>query len=168
MLVVRYFAYVGGALLALLLVCAAVLPKPPATEGTIASGGDVPAIRINSERKWPERVVLDTNAQMPASPMVAQAQAPAQPPAAAEAAANARTREAFAEVPANQPKQVAEVKKREPRPVVKRKFARARVAPSPYAPQYAYAPQHYGPYGRYGYGRQPMQVAQQPHFGFFW
>ncbi|WP_407175188.1 hypothetical protein [Bradyrhizobium sp. STM 3562] len=170
MLVVRYFACVGGALLVLLLVCAAVLPKPSPTEGAVASAADAPAIRIQSERKWPERIVFDTSAPMPAgATVVAQPQGPVPQPALAEAAAKARMREAFAQVPADQSKQVAAEARKPEKPVVKRKVARAH-APSPYAPQYAYAPQYpqyRGGYG-YGYGRQPMQVAQQPHFGFFW
>jgi len=171
MLVVRYFVYVGGALLALLLVCAAVLPKPSPTEGTVASANDVPAIRIQSDRKLPARVVFDTSAPMPAaSTTVAQEQAPIQPPAA-EAAAAARLNEAFAKAPSDedqtkQKQAVAEVKK--PKSAVRRRIARARVAP-PYAVQYRYG--YNGAYGHYapnGYGRQSVQVAQQPRFGFFW
>ncbi len=160
MLVVRYFLYVGGALIALLLVGAAVLPKPSPTEGTVASADDVPAIRIQSDRKWPARVSFDTNAQMPAAPAVAQVQAPAPPPpAVAESSTNNRMREAFAQASSGQSKPaLAEVKKRQPKP--RRRIARARVAPQYYG--------SYGHYGSYGYGRQPMQVAQQPRFGFFW
>lgn len=172
MLVVRYFAYVGGALLALLLAFAAVLPKPSPTEGTVASADDVPAIRIQSDRKLPARVVFDTSAPMPAaSTTVAQQQAPMQPPAA-EAAAAARLQAAFgqASADADQPKQkqaVAEVKK--PKSVVRRRIARARVAPPPYYGGYSrYGYNGYGRYGPYGYGRQSVQVAQQPRFGFFW
>ncbi len=159
MLVVRYFLYVGGALIALLLACAAVLPKPSPTEGTVASAYDVPAIRIQSDRKWPARVVFDTNAAMPAAPVLAQAQLLARPPpAAAEASANSQMREAFAQASGPSKPPAVGVKKREPKP--RRRFARARVAPQYYG---SYA--HYGPYG---YGRQPMQFAQQPRFGFFW
>jgi hypothetical protein len=160
MLVLRYFAYVGGALLALLLVCAAMLPKPPASDSTVASASEGPTIRIHSERKWPERIVLDTNAPMPAPP-VRVAEGPLAQPVPAEDAAKARTREAFAQLPPDQaPKRVAQLKKPEPKVGPRRRIARARMAPSPYG----YAPAYYG------YGRPPrmMQVAQQPHFGFFW
>jgi cell wall-associated NlpC family hydrolase len=164
MLVLRYFGYVGGALLALLLVCAAMLPKPPASDTSVASAAaEGPIIRIHSERKWPERIVLDTNAPMPAPPVRVAAQpAPALAPVPAEAAAKARTSEALAQLrPEQPPKRVAQLRKPEPRVVPRRRIARARFAPSPYA--YAYAPSYYG------YGRSPrtMQVAQQ-HFGFFW
>jgi hypothetical protein len=160
MLVLRYFMYVGGALLGLLLLCAAVLPKAPVDDGSVASASDVPAIRIHSEQKWPERVVLDTNAQMPAPPTkVAQAPAPTDPQSAS---AKARVREAFAQLPGEEPKeQAAEVKKPEPKPVVKRRVARVQRG---YYPQQGYGYQQ----GYYGYGQRRMQVAQQPRFGFFW
>ena len=57
--VLRYFVYVGGALLALLFVCDAVIPQVP-LPATLKSGSDLPAVRIHSERRWPERVVIDT------------------------------------------------------------------------------------------------------------
>lgn len=162
MLVLRYFMYVGGALLALLLLCAAVLPKPSAVEDSVASASDVPAIRIHSQQKWPERVVLDTSAPMPASTQVAQA-----PLTAGQQAASAKSdvREAFAQLPAEEPKgqAVTDVKKPDPKPPVRRKIARARPAPQPYPQQgyYGYPQQYQYPQGR-------MQVAQQPRFGFLW
>ena len=154
MLVLRYFMYVGGMLLALLLLCAAILPKPEVADSTVASASDVPGIRIHSEQKWPERVVLDTNAMMPAPVKVAQA-APAEPQSAS---AKARVREAFAQLPAGGAKEqaVTDVKKPDQKPVVKRRIARARPAQQPY------------PQGYYGYPQSRMQVAQQPRFGFFW
>ena len=101
MLVLKYFMYVGGSLLALLLLCAALLPKPPVADSTVASASDVPAIRIHSQQKWPERVVLDTNAPMPAPAKVAQAVvAPAEPQAArrgGQAAGSYRCEEAGSE-----------------------------------------------------------------------
>ncbi|HLZ00521.1 MAG TPA: hypothetical protein VKR55_00060 [Bradyrhizobium sp.] len=98
----RYFLFVGGSLLALLLVANAALPAASAPEG-LSSGADLPPIRILSERKLPERVVIDTSvampAQTPAAPVVvAQAQAPVAP-ATAEMSAEARVREAFAQLP---------------------------------------------------------------------
>lgn len=158
MLVLRYFMYVGGVLLALLLLCAAVLPKPTVDDNTVASASDAPGIRIHSQQKWPERIVLDTNAQMPAPPAkVAQTALPAGSDAAA---AKAGVREAFAQLPAEQPKEqaVTDVKK----PVVKRRVARVRTAP-----QQGYYPYGYQQ-GYYGYPQQRMRVAQQPRFGFFW
>jgi len=56
----RYFSLVGGALLALLFAVNAYLPELPATDGATANI-DPSTIRIQSDRKWPERVVLDTS-----------------------------------------------------------------------------------------------------------
>jgi hypothetical protein len=160
MLVLRYFMYVGGSLLALLLLCAALLPKPPVAD-TVASASNVPAIRIHSQQKWPERVVLDTNAPMPAPAKVAQAAvAPPEPQA------KTGVLEAFAQLPNGEAKRqaVPDVKKPDPKPPVRRRIAR-RQAPQPY-------PQGYYGYQGYGYPQQysqrRMQVAQQPRFGFFW
>lgn len=60
--VARYFLWVGSVLLALLFIADACLPKLPAGRATDTPR---PVIRISSERKWPERVVFDTNAPMP-------------------------------------------------------------------------------------------------------
>jgi hypothetical protein len=112
----RYFIFVGGSLLALLLVVNATLPAEPLQE-TSTSGSDLPPVRIHSDRKLPDRVVFDTSAVLPgqtqAAPVVVaqvkpqpqvaphvqtQAQAPV-PPAMAEMSAKARVREAFAQLP---------------------------------------------------------------------
>src|SRR5262249_38340708 len=107
--ILRYFLFVGGSLLALLLVANAALPTEP-LPSNLTSASDLPPIRIHSDRKLPERVVLDTSAAMPAqapvAPLaIAQAkpivQAPL-PPAMAEMSAKARVREAFAQLPPGQ------------------------------------------------------------------
>ena len=80
----RYFVFVGGALLALLLIvnaCAPGLPVTEAARSTAAPATDRSVIRIRSDRKWPERVVFDTS-----QPTVVAA-APAAAPVVAEAAA---------------------------------------------------------------------------------
>lgn len=150
MFVLRYFGYVGGALLALLFACNAVLPKQPLPD-VVKSGSEVPAIRIQSERKWPERVVFDTTMV----PIAAPAPAPVTitktdtPPVVAPQAqatpvtAKARVREAFAQFTPAEPK--AGAVKTQP----KRKLAKARL-PHPMM-----------------VGRPVMLAAQQPHFGFF-
>jgi hypothetical protein len=56
-----YFLWVGGVLLALLLVADAWLPKLPARA---TARTQPPLIRIHSDQKWPERVVYDTSAPM--------------------------------------------------------------------------------------------------------
>jgi hypothetical protein len=96
----RYFIFVGGALLALLLIVNAVSPVTEAARST-AAATDRSVIRIHSDRKWPERVVFDTSrpttvaaASTPA-PVVAEA-APAPPKVAALPLKN-EVREAFAQ-----------------------------------------------------------------------
>jgi hypothetical protein len=136
--VARYFLLVGGVLLALLFLSNEVLPQLPVAERVAESGPDRSVIRINSDRKWPERVVFDTNMPTivpPVAPaLVAKAEAAA---AVAEVSAQARGLQAFAQLKPSEPS------KPEPKPQHKRKVAKTRVAP-------------------------PMVVvAQQPRFGFF-
>src|SRR6266850_4621317 len=135
--VVRYFMYVGGALLALLFISGVFLPKSPVVDRT-DSAAELPAIRIHTDRKWPERVVFDTSIPtvVPAQTAKAEAIAPSPTPVA-DVSARVRVREAFAQMVPPEPK------KPEAKPQRKRKIAKNRVAP-------------------------PMiQVAQQPRFGFF-
>jgi hypothetical protein len=100
----RYFLFVGGSLLALLLVTNAAFPTTPAPEG-LTSNTELPPVRILSDRKLPPKVVFDTSvvapARAPAVPLVvAQARPQAPLPAAApEMSASARVREAFAQLP---------------------------------------------------------------------
>jgi hypothetical protein len=136
--VARYFLLVGGVLLALLFLSNEVLPQLPVAERVAEAGPDKAVIRIQSDRKWPERVVLDTN--MPtivpaiAPALVAKAEA-AVPAPVAEVSAQARGLQAFAQLKPSEPKK--------PEPQRKRKIAKTRVGP-------------------------PMVVvAQQPRFGFF-
>ena len=120
MLVARYFLYVGGALLALLFVVSAQLP-PSAVVAANDTAADLSMIRIHSDRKWPERVVFDTNAPtlVPAPTRTASnAPAPAQ-----VADASAKVRNAFAQLTPS------DLKKPEAKPVQKRKVAKKRVAP---------------------------------------
>src|SRR3974377_896706 len=58
--VVRYFLFVGVALLALLFGIDAYVQKPPPAEVPRATT-DLSMIRIRSDHKWPERVVFDTS-----------------------------------------------------------------------------------------------------------
>jgi hypothetical protein len=138
--VARYFLLVGGVLLALLFLSNQVLPQLPVAERVAEAGPNKSVIRIHSDRKWPERVVFDTNmativpAIAPA--LVAKAEAAA-PAAVAEVSAQARGLQAFAQL------QPSEPKKPEPKPQRKRKISKTRFAPS------------------------MVVVAQQPRFGFF-
>jgi len=142
----RYFFFVGGALLALLFVSNAYLPKLPAADSSVAAV-DMPVIRIHTDRKWPQRVVFDTSIptitpRPPANP-VASVAAPA---AIADVSAKVRVREAFAQLPPpSDPTrlQPSDPKKSEPKLQHKRRIAKNRA----------------GPPG--------MLVAQQPRFGLF-
>jgi hypothetical protein len=147
--VARYFLFVGGVLLALLLAIDALFPQQAVVASRGASSVDKTVVRIRSDQKPPERVVYDTSLPtiVPPPALTAQATAPVVPPSApavAAAAAQARVRETFAQfVP-------AEAKKPEPQVQRKRKVAKSRPAPPM---QIAQQPQ--------------MRVAQQSHFGFF-
>ena len=141
----RYFVFVGGALLALLLVSNVLLPEvPDATRAD--SGFDKSIIRIHSELKWPERVVFDTNQPTiippPPATTIASVKAPAK---GADVSAKAQMREAFAEIPSpdRTPTQLSSPKRSEKPVQRKRRIARRHLAPP------------------------VMLVAQQPQFSLF-
>jgi hypothetical protein len=101
MLMLRYFVFVGGALVGLLLLSNAVLPQPPAAAITNAAS-ELPAIRIQSERKWPQRVVIDTSL-----PTVVPVEAAARTPVApkvADVPVQAGGRDSFAQLTPEPPK----------------------------------------------------------------
>jgi hypothetical protein len=144
----RYFVFVGGALLTLLLSVAAVLPTEP-LPANLNAAADLPVIRIHSDRKGPEAVLIDTSVPIHTASIVAAQAVPAvvatNPAPAAQAVTDfppkARIREAFAQFrPEATP---ADAKKHEQKPQAKRKIVRAHIGP------------------------RPMMVAQQPRFGFF-
>jgi hypothetical protein len=145
--VARYFLFVGGLLLALLLAIDALVPQQAVVASQAAPSVDKTVVRIRSDQKPPERVVYDTSLPtiVPPPTKTAQAVAPPVPAAASasDAATQARVRETFAEfVP-------VEAKKPEPQVQRKRKIAKSRPAPMHIAQQ----PQ--------------VRVAQQSQFGFF-
>jgi hypothetical protein len=74
MLVLRYFAFVGGALLALLVVVSSFLPEP---ETIARPDAPRPVIRIASDRAVPPRVDIDTRVQIAVVPASVLPQAPA-------------------------------------------------------------------------------------------
>jgi hypothetical protein len=135
----RYFMYVGGVLLALLFISDAFRPRLAVADRP-DTATELPAIRIHSDRKWPEPVIFDTSIPtiVPAQTVKAEAVVPPPaPPVVADVSAKTRVREAFAQFVPHEPK------KPEAKPQRKRKIAKSRVAP-------------------------PMVVvAQQPRFGFF-
>ena len=143
---VRYFFFVGAALLALIFVIDAYVPNSPPVERKTPTA-DLSIIRIHSDRKWPERIVFDS-----AFPTIAatttrmtETAAPA-PTNVAEVSAKAEVRQAFAQLPPSGSNQIqpADSRKMEPKPQRKRKIvARSYIGPP------------------------TMLVAQQPRFGFF-
>jgi hypothetical protein len=118
--VARYFLFVGGVLLALLLLGNEFLPQLPAEAARAEAGPNKSVIRIFSDRKWPERVVFDTNLPTIVPPQTATilASAPAQT-TVADVSAKSRALQSFAELKPSEPK----------KPVHKRRVAKARVAP---------------------------------------
>lgn len=95
----RYFLFVGGALMALLFAFDFFSPKAVA-DSAIQSAGtvDKSTLRIKSEQKWPERIVLDTTQPtiVPQAAQTVQAALPGPAPAP-EFTATARVRETFAQ-----------------------------------------------------------------------
>jgi hypothetical protein len=57
----RYFIFVGGTLAALLFIPGCLLPTPPAMFADQSVALDRAVIRIKSDHKWPEKVILDTS-----------------------------------------------------------------------------------------------------------
>jgi hypothetical protein len=140
----RYFALVGGALLALLFVSEAYFPKLP--DSRVGSEVDKSIIRIHSDRKWPERIVFDTTQPTFIPARAAQnTELLASAPPAAELPVRESARDSFAQLQSSDRRQaqISEPKKVEKKLVRKRMIAKRRTAP-------------------------PMMLAQQPpQFGFF-
>jgi hypothetical protein len=133
----RYFFLVGGVLLALLWISDAVLPKVPMAAGTDL-GTEKSFLRINSDRKWPERVVFDTSIPPVAAVQTATIEKAVTPPLIDPVVdVSPNTREAFAQLEPSDPK------KPEPKPQRKRRIVKKHVGPA------------------------TVLIAQQPRFGFF-
>jgi hypothetical protein len=146
--VARYFLFVGAVLLTLMFVVDAYLPKLPPEQRANAAA-DLSVIRIHSDRKWPERVVLDTTRPTitPATTAVTEASVAA-PASVADLPARVRVREAFAQLTPTKSDQLQPANPRKPDP-----------DPKPQRKHKAVAR---------GYADPPViLVAQQPRFGFF-
>jgi len=164
----RYFMFVGGALLALLLAADFVWPTSPVTQAVGVGSYDQPLIRIRSDRHLPDRVVLDTNQPIIAAPAVktaaaATTQPTAQADALAEMSAKSRVRETFAQFT---PADAAAAKKADanPQAQVAQAQSQAQTPQAPAHPKRKVARAHPVPQQR---GQPMMLVAQQPHFGLF-
>jgi hypothetical protein len=123
----RYFLYVGGVLLTLLFILDAWFLKAPVAE---RANADLPAIRIHSDRKWPERIVFDTSLptiippQIPSDEGSILATAP-------DVSVKATEQGAFAQMQPSDAEQLqpSDLKKREPKLHRKGKIARRHTAP---------------------------------------
>ena len=122
--VARYFLWVGGALLAVLLIANFSLPGLPDAEKASVTA---PLIRIHSEQRWPERIVYDTSREATVAAPSASARPDKAPPAAV-ANVLATARDAFAEAPASDTSKAQSVdqKKLDAKAHAKRKVARRR------------------------------------------
>lgn len=123
----RYFLSVGGVLLALLFIASAILPKLPPPEEKVLH---LPVIRIHSDRKWPERIVLDTSAPIIRVVQSAEAEVinpPAPPPPAGVIPPDLR--EALAQLQTPEAGQLQPPKLRPQEPKRQRRIARKQLAP---------------------------------------
>lgn len=127
---IRYFVFVGGGLLTLLLVISACLPALPKAPQNSQPTTDLSVIRIHSDHKWPERVVFDTSHPTitPApAPATVVAEAPASPKSAAAEPAKSQTREAFAQMRPNPNELRNHEPRRKRRSVAKNYFGSPRI-----------------------------------------
>lgn len=124
--VARYFVYVGGVLLALLFIVDAWLPGLPAMR---KEGSRSATIRIHSDRKWPERIVLDTSQPTITPAHRANIEAGAVAMASADPA-RAQAREAFAQLqPIHADPAPGQPQQLEPKPQRQGKNAKKHTAP---------------------------------------
>ncbi|WP_065754497.1 hypothetical protein [Bradyrhizobium paxllaeri] len=138
----RYFIYVGGALLALLLIASACLPMLPLA---IEASSSPVTIRIHSEQKLPERVVYDTTVPTIVPQKIANAEQNVSDPATTVADVP-KAREAFAQLrpsDAVQPR-ASDSRRREVKQQHHRKPAKKRRAPHEFMMA---RPAHYGWFG---------------------
>ena len=137
--VLRYFVFVGGALLALLFVVDAYAPaQPVAGKANTVVAAENPTLRIRSDRKWPQAIVFDTSQPTVVPAPVLKAEANVATPAnVAEMSPKARVRETFAQFVPVEPKLEPKQLQR------KRKIA------------------------KYAAGSRMAQVAQPSRFGVF-
>jgi hypothetical protein len=123
----RYFVFVGGGLLVLLLIVSACLPALPVATNSQPTA-ELPTIRILSDRKWPERVVFDTShPTIVPAPAAVVAEAPAPPKSADAEPAKAQVREAFAQMRPNRNEARNVEPRRKRRSVAKNYFGQPRI-----------------------------------------
>ncbi|MGY3452127.1 hypothetical protein [Bradyrhizobium sp. USDA 4353] len=158
--ILRYFLFVGGALFALLVLADAMLPSVP-LPASLTSASDLPPVRIQSARKWPERIVMDTSIAPPAPVVVAKTEQAA-PVATAELpkteASKTSARDAYAQMGTAATSPSSATPKTVERPhTTKLSEASARASDTKKRKSAKASPP----------GRPMILVAQQPHFGLF-
>jgi len=139
----RYFLYVGGVLLTLVFILDACLTKLPVMERAHVNS---PIIRIQSERKWPERIVFDSTLPtiVPAQTAIVEDRV-SSPATVAGVAVKEREREALALMQPSDAKRLepSAPGRRELKPQRQRKIVKRHVMP------------------------RSLLVARQPQFGWF-
>ena len=118
----RYILSVGGALLTLLFLLDAYLPKKPVSD---AGNSRSAIIYIHSDQKWPERIVYDTS--LPTVLPAERANIEADVTAPDNASAVATVREAFAKLQPSS--QLPDLNKREPKRQRQHTIAKRRARP---------------------------------------
>ena len=118
----RYILSVGGALLTLLFLLDAYLPKTPVSD---AGNSRSAIIHIHSDQKWPERIVYDTS--LPTVLPAERANIEADVTAPDNASAVATVREAFAKLQPSS--QLPDLNKREPKRQRQHTIAKRRARP---------------------------------------
>lgn len=136
----RYFLHVGGVLLVLLLIAGVCLPGLPLVEKAQVPP---PVIQINSDQKWPERIVFDTSVPIIVSSRIAEPAIPSTATRVSDLSVSARSAQAYFRESAVKPQGASDLKKRDPKGQRARRLSRRRVPP------------------------QAVQIAHDPRFGSF-
>jgi hypothetical protein len=128
----RYFLFVGGVLLALLLVMSWYLPSPPPMSG-YGAPIDEAILRVRSEHKWPQRLQFDTTlpAMLPRAPSIEAAVPPEDPKLSALAEARPPETQVMEKLVAAKPKSHVATRSRRRAPAEVTQFA-VNPAPSPW------------------------------------
>ena len=100
---VRYFVFIGGALIAFLFISDAYAPKEAVTNGQV-SDAERATLRIRSDQKWPERIVIDTSQPTISPPPVLASAIVSAPRAVADIDTKTAPFEAFAQAQSIEPK----------------------------------------------------------------
>jgi hypothetical protein len=130
--IAKYFVVVGSALAALLLIAGWCLPEPPPSFPDRPEIIDGSAIRIRSEHKWPEKVVLDTSQPTLTPPVVADPPAQSPVPLPSDEARGQANLEAMAQLkpdpqPASIDRPTQQIKRGVARTIRSRRVARVSI-----------------------------------------